>query len=207
MAQAEKLNTRAEFYFIPSKKNEPDSRYNIGGDVVRKIIRQIQNRGHVVGIHPSLNTFDNLQQLTEEKNRLENVTGSYIAGGRHHYLRISIPKTWQMWEDVGLKYDSSLGYHDVNGFRAGTCHHYPLFNCLTRQMLQLREYPLIVMEGAFKALLPEQMQEETQKLLMRVKKYNGCFVWLWHTNNRNTYEWTPYQAVYPNIISQIECLR
>lgn len=206
MEQAEKLNTRAEFYFIPYRKGENEARYDIGCRSVHKAIKKIQNRGHIVGIHPSKNTFDNPQQLKEEKTRLEHVFGCRIAGGRHHFLRINIPQTWQMWEDIGLEYDSSMGYNDINGFRAGTCHSFPLFNFLTRQTLKLREYPLTVMEVCFKTLSPEQMQEETEKLLNCVKKYNGCFVWLWHTINWNAYEWAPYQPVYQNIILQIESL-
>ncbi len=203
MDMAEQIETRAEFYFIPSHKGEYDARYDIGDKTVGNAVSKIQSRGHIIGIHPSLNSFENPQQLAKEKARLDAIVNSRITGGRHHYLRISIPQTWQMWEDTGLQYDSSLGYHDVNGFRAGTCHDYPLFNFLTRQALRLREYPLIVMEQTFSKLSPERMEKETLQLLHQTQKYNGCFVWLWHTCNWDTYQWAPYRYIYRNTVLNI----
>ena len=47
---------------------------------------------------------------------------------RQHYLRWRAPTTWQNWEDAGLDYDSTVGYADHVGFRAGTCYEYPIFN-------------------------------------------------------------------------------
>ena len=48
-----------------------------------------------------------------------------------------------------MKRDSTLSYADKEGFSCGVCYEYSVFNFLTRQKLDLKEKPLIIMEGSF----------------------------------------------------------
>ena len=46
-----------------------------------------------------------------------------------------------------MEWESSMGYSDLPGFRCGTCYAYPVYDCIERKKLKLREKPLIVMDA------------------------------------------------------------
>ncbi len=102
-----------------------------------------------------------------------------------------------------LNWDSTCSYADKEGFRCGVCYEYSVFNILTRKKLNLKEKPLIVMEGSFATyqpnIKPEKMLEKIRQLIDKVKKYNGEFVFLWHNSSFNTNEWERYQKIYDKV--------
>jgi hypothetical protein len=125
-----------------------DNRYDINEQKSLDLINKIQKRGHLIGIHPSYNAYNDLEQLKKEIASLEKVTNQKITEGREHYLRFEVPTTWQIWEDAGLKIDSTCAYADHIGFRCGTGKEFSVFNILLRKKLNLKERPLIVMDGS-----------------------------------------------------------
>jgi hypothetical protein len=48
---------------------------------------------------------------------------------------------------AGLAHDSTLGFADQSGFRAGTGREYPTYDLIERRPLGLRERPLVVMDA------------------------------------------------------------
>ncbi len=155
-------------------------------------MKRIHKRGHEIGFHASYNSFRNPDQIEKEFKRLISVTEEEKIyqeswGGRQHYLRWEAPTTWQAWEEAGLTYDSTLTYADHVGFRCGVCFEYPVFNLLQRKTLQLRERPLIIMEGTmFGKEYMGLSYEESFSLLLRLvetcKLFNGHFSLLWHNS-------------------------
>ena len=67
-------------------------------------------------------------------------------------MRFNIPNTWNIWDRHNLKSDSSIGFYEHIGFRAGTCYEYPVYDVVNRKMLRLTERPLIVMDTALKRI-------------------------------------------------------
>lgn len=200
---SEKNNVKSNFYFIAGKKGEADVRYNFISDKVKKTIKNIQQRGHNIGIHGGYSSFDNLEQFQKEINRFRKFNLE-ISEGRQHYLRFENPKTWQIWEKSEMKYDSTIGYANGSGFRAGTCYEYSVFDIIERKKLNLIERPLIFMETVSKTKYPnkDDFTKHCLSLKNTVKKYNGQFVFLWHNSNFNTYLWEDIQDFYPKIFSQ-----
>lgn len=194
----------SHFYFIPGFPSEPDFRYSINDKRVIQAIEKIKKRKHKIGIHPSFSSFKNKEQLDIEIERLEK-HHSPIIEGRQHYLKFSNPETWQDWEDAGLKFDSTIGYENDFGFRAGVCYEYQVFNILTRKKLNLIEQPLIFMESAVyeRRNTIEVFTIELQNLVKTVKMYHGNFVFLWHNSNLNTFEWRKAGAKYPEIVKSL----
>ncbi|MDC1221031.1 polysaccharide deacetylase family protein [Salibacteraceae bacterium] len=198
---SEEFNTKSHFYFIPSKSKEDDARYDIQSSHLSNIISNIESRGHIVGIHPSYNTFLNAGQFTIEVDRLKSVATN-VKEGRQHYLRFSNPETWDMWDENGLTTDSTVGFALDVGFRAGVCLEYPVFNVLKRQQLKLMERPLIVMEGPLVNTYNGNSESLriAKQLVDQCKKYNGEFVFLWHPENFNHRLWKPRTPLYRQIL-------
>lgn len=179
---SEEVGTKSEFYFIPSYKGEPDARYDIRDPKVKQIIDHIADRGHVVGIHPSMNTYNNPEQFKEEVRRMRNLYP--VTCGRHHYLRVQTPETYRMWEDNGLTADSSVGFSQNVGFRSGCYTPYPLFDFKNHRQLSIIEYPLLIMDTAL--TFNDKHIQEAKKVCSRVKGSNGVITLLFHSDGYNT---------------------
>ncbi len=197
---SEANNLKSRFYFIAGKKGEADVKYNFLQKNVEEILKRIKNRGHIVGIHGGFSSYNDIQQFDNELDRFSKFNVA-PKEGRQHFLRFENPKTWNIWNESGLNYDSTMAYANTSGFRAGTCLEYPVFDVVKRQKLGLRERPLIFMETASRKSYPnkEDFFEHLQNLKNVVKKYNGQFVFLWHNSNLNDYGWEKYKDIYPEI--------
>ncbi|EYB68146.1 hypothetical protein DEIPH_ctg026orf0050 [Deinococcus phoenicis] len=194
MEQSERLGVRSAFYFITDRRHEGvNGSYALDDPWIRRLMADIAGRGHELGLHPSYHTVRDPAQIRHEFGRLRETAGTLgitqaTWGGRQHYLRWEAPTTWQAWADAGLNYDSSVGFADHVGFRAGVCYEYRTFNLLTGQPLALTERPLLVMEGSL--LDPKYMHlsypeagRTAQALMRTCAHFDGDFTLLWHNSH------------------------
>ena len=200
---SEKAGVKSHFFLHSSNNAKQD----INNDkYLKKISKKILKRGHILGYHPPYNAYNNYRLFLENKNRIENIIEKKLKIGRMHFLRFEIPTTWQIWEDANMEWDSTLSYSDKEGFRCGVCYSYGVFNVLTRKKLKIKEKPLVVMEGSFTTYQPDitpiQMEQKINKLMNKVKKYNGEFVFLWHNSSFNTFSWIKFQNIYEKVLSK-----
>ena len=193
MRVSESFDLKSYFFFIAGHTDENfDGNYTLDLPWVRKLMRSIHARGHQIGLHPSYNTYLSLESLNREFQNLLGVASAENIeqetwGGRQHYLRWRVYKTWQCWEQAGLNFDSSVCFADHVGFRCGTCYEFSVFNLETSQELSLIERPLIVMDGTLLGPLYQNLSKEEalntiKDLSDTVKKYDGVFTLLWHNN-------------------------
>ncbi|HNY44147.1 MAG TPA: polysaccharide deacetylase family protein [Bacteroidales bacterium] len=201
---SETKNVKSEFYFIPGLKGEEGITYSILDKKIKKTIHNIKERNHIIGIHPSYSSYNNVSQLKREVNRLYNLRID-VSQGRQHFLRYLIPQTFRDWEVCNLKIDSGMGFNSNIGFRCGICYEFPLFDVELRNQLQLRERPLIVMDKALRARCENQQDcvNESVRLANIVKSYNGDFVLLWHNSNLVVNEWEGWDSIYKEIVEGI----
>ncbi|MCD4794190.1 MAG: polysaccharide deacetylase family protein [Bacteroidales bacterium] len=200
---SESVGQKSFFYFIPAILGEPDAKYNISDKAVVCTMENIKRRGHIVGIHGAYRSYKDAKLFKEELKRFPKEIK--IEEGRQHFLRFENPVTWQIYEDAGLKTDSSIGFMSDAGFRSGTCYEYSLFNILTREKLKLKERPLIVMEQALAKKYPDKNEfyKKIIELKDTVENYSGIFVVLWHNNNFNVDEWDGYRDVYETLVLEV----
>jgi hypothetical protein len=147
MDLSEMAGVRSRFYFMSGGETVFDNYYNIDDPKVRILIERIKARGHLIGIHPSYNTYSNEVLFHHEKMYLEEICECKIIEGRQHYLRFKVPYTWRIWEANGMEVDSSCGYADMEGFRCGTGASFYVFDILAQKKLRLKERPLIFMDS------------------------------------------------------------
>jgi hypothetical protein len=202
MDKSESIGVKSRFYFMSGGVTEFDNRYDIKD--AKKLIEKIKNRGHIVGIHPSYNAYNDAKQLKKEKEALESVCKCKIKEGREHYLRFEVPTTWQIWEDNGLEVDSTCGYADREGFRCGTGDEFSVFNILSREKLKLKERPLVYMDD--NRLKGERIYDKKlllkniSSLIEKSKKYNSTHTLLFHQSIFATEE-IDYKGIYEEVIN------
>ncbi len=203
MNLSENQGLTSHFFFITGGHTRFEGNYKIDDFSVKQLITRIHERGHVVGIHPSYDTYQDAAMLSSEIEALAQVSPQPVKAGRQHFLRFSVPHTWQAWEDNGLEWDSTMGYAGAIGFRCGTCYPFPVFNILTRKELNLIERPLLVMEvtlfsEVYMGLTQAEALERVQGIMKTVRRFEGEFVLLWHNSNlvlNGEDYWEIYRAI------------
>jgi len=202
MSISEKYNTLSHFYFINGGDYKYDGKYSILNNTFKKIYTKIKNRGHIVGIHSSYFSYNNLKLWKKEKRELEDAVKNKITEGRQHYLRFEIPITWKIANENGLEIDTSLGYHDYEGFRCGTGDEFSVFDITDRKNLNLKERPLIIMDETlrgYRNLKPEDAFTAINVLKKKSKKYNMKFTILFHNSSFDEVDWKGWKDVYKNV--------
>jgi hypothetical protein len=194
MGISERYNLKSTFFFKAGYSNPLyDNNYSLEDPWIQTLMQRVYESGHEIGIHPSYESYRDEKTLRLEFERLRRVAESLgisqeCWGSRQHYLRWENPVTWQICEESGVDYDSTLGFADHVGFRCGTGHEFPVFNLRTRSPLRLRERPLVAMDTTllapqYMALRPEQAIEWIERLSSTCRRFGGTFSLLWHNSN------------------------
>ena len=199
---SEIVGTKSYFFLHSSNSAKQD----VDNDkYLKKIAKKVLNRGHFLGYHPSFNAYNDLELFIKDKEKIENIIEHKLTFGREHYLRFEVPITWQIWEKAGMDWDSTLSYADKEGFRCGVCYPYSVFDIISRKKLNLKERPLIVMEGSFTTyqpnITPKEMEKKIKFLINKVKKYNGKFVFLWHNSSFGG-SWKEFEYIYEKVLTK-----
>lgn len=207
MDMSESIGEKAHFFFMAGGDTEFDNYYQLAEEVVINLIKKIKDRNHLIGIHPSYNTYSDSKMLLSEIDTLKDSIGTEVISSRQHYLRFDVSNTWNILEQSTVKWDSTLCYADAAGFRSGICYSYPVYDLNERKQLALLEKPLIVMDTTllmYEKLETEQALNRVEKLQNEVNRYKGEFVFLWHNSSFNSQEWLEYGEVYKSMYRQFE---
>jgi hypothetical protein len=194
MDLAEKHGLRSAFYFIPSlSAGPPDYRYGIHDRDIQRLMSDIHARGHEIGYHASIDTYQDADLIQKEVALLrwacEQIgVKQALYGSRQHYLRIQVPATLRHLAKAGLVYDTTLGYADHAGFRCGTCWEYPFYDSRERRPAGIVERPLVVMDCSvmddqYMGLgVGEVALESMVRLAGACRRVSGDFTLLWHNS-------------------------
>lgn len=182
---------KSAFYWMAS------SSYNIKSRTVKDLIHKLSLMGCEIGLHPNIGTYKDVGRFLEEKTQLENVLGYRVAGCRQHYLQTSIPLTWRIQDELGLTYDTSAGFHDVEGYRCGICYPYRVFDIEKNCRLDLVEIPLVIMDTTLRGRYHvSQSCEIIKKHADICKKHSGVLSILWHNDALDQYDWEGRRQLY-----------
>jgi hypothetical protein len=208
MDVSDQSGVKSNFNFMAGCNSRNDPPFPFRPQKLSKLLERVHRRGHGIGFHPSYLTSVDRAMWSDEWRRLSSISPQRVTVGRQHYLRFRAPDTWQLWDDHGMEWDSTLGYADHEGFRCGTCYSYPVFNFKTRRQLRLRELPLIAMDATlvrYRALTVEACRATLRALMEQVRKHQGSFVLLWHNSNLELSDWAAYRGLYRDAIGGFTC--
>jgi len=178
-------------------------RYDIRSRQVKGIIERIAEGGSEVSLHAGHQTYLSERRLSRERELLEKALGNQVKGVRQHFLRLRVPTTLTIQERVGLKYDTTLGYADDCGFRAGMSFPFYPYDALGERQLAILEIPLIVMDHTlfrYKGYSMNEAWRVTQQLINEVKQRHGVITLLWHSNLLDT---PGYKDVYEKSLAYL----
>lgn len=205
MALSEQHNLQSTFLFMASLGGPNDRGYDPTQAPYVQMLREAAQRGFEIGFHPGYSTFRNQARFDEERARFERASGLQEYGGRQHFLRFDIDSTWPMWEAAGLRYDSTLGYVDHEGFRGGTCFDFQPYDLKHDRVYRLTERPAIVVVSTlynYRKLTAAQAEAVIITLARRCQRVGGSMNIMWYSFVAAAYgaEWG---RLYPRLIDQI----
>jgi hypothetical protein len=170
------------------------------GEIIAKLASACE-----VGIHPGYDTYTNATNLRHEIHRLTSLTKKEIKISRQHFLRLSIPETYNNLIEQHIQIDYSMGYAETTGFRMGTARQTPWFNLKTNEITSLQLQPFCYMDGTlneYMNLSPNQAIEEVKRLKALVKVYGGTFSFIWHNETLGfKHHWKTWEPVFEESIS------
>jgi peptidoglycan/xylan/chitin deacetylase (PgdA/CDA1 family) len=151
-----------------------------------RLVETLRAGGAEIGLHGSYTAADAPERLGVEKARLEELAGP-VDGQRYHYLRIDPHANLAPLADLGFRYDSSLGFADAPGFRAGIAHPFRPWSFDADRPLDLVEIPLAAMDVTFSELqyLGLSAGASWSRLVTMLDwaaQHGGGFAVLWHTD-------------------------
>jgi len=173
-----KYGFNSTFFFLTIKK-DAQPRYDVRK--LGEVIKRLDAGGWEVGLHTSMGAYNDLDRLRGEKSRLEKVLGKNVVGVRNHYLAFDANRTWKFQEEVGLKYDTTIGFGDTVGFKAGICHPYVPYCPMEDRAIKILELPMTVMDGPFMEFKDPMVKFE--KILSTVNQHKGLLVIDWHQSS------------------------
>ena len=191
-------------WFLLEKTRLDNSKYLFSDKKIRKLIRDLEDHGHEIGIHGTLESSSDATSMDESLQRLNTVTRHPVSGNRQHYLKYDNPGTAEILDRSGLSYDATMGFAEHIGFRHSYCHPYRLFDFEKQKARKTVQLPLVVMEVSlldYMKIPHDQGLEFLQPILDQIRRHKGIFGLLWH-NCQLDEEYRPgINSTYRSILS------
>ena len=175
------------FFFIPFKNSAgkafgaPPNKLRAaqyGAADLADTVQKLTKAGCEVGLH-GLDAWSDSSQASVELGEIRRMTGSSNIGVRMHWLYYD-EQSPGILDEAEASYDSTVGYNQTVGYRAGTTQVYKPLNAA-----HLLELPMHVMDtalfyAAYMALSPEQARRLVGRLVDNAVQFGGCLTINWH---------------------------
>jgi peptidoglycan/xylan/chitin deacetylase (PgdA/CDA1 family) len=175
-------------FFVIPRKNYAGKRLESSAPILRAAryeaqeladtIRKLRIAGREVGLH-GIDAWLDGSAAREELDEVRRLTGVLEIGVRMHWLYYN-EKSPATLEKAGAAYDSTIGYNETVGYRAGTTQVYKPLGAI-----QLLELPLHVMDTAlfylsYLGLSPGKATARLRQMADQGVQYGGCITINWH---------------------------
>jgi len=205
----QQYNLQPLFFFLIGNKHLYDTAPKLSSHqkIYTSLIKSVSKYAKI-GIHPSYQSNENIAALaTEIKILASALSDKKIETSRQHYLKLTLPHTYNNLLNNGIKHDYTMGYASHTGFRASTCTPFIWYDLQNESITELTIHPLTVMDQTLKKYLnlsPHEAIMHTQKLIDEVIKVNGTFISLWHNETLSNFGgWNGWLIVYEKMLEYV----
>jgi hypothetical protein len=185
-ARAER-GRQSTFFLVPFK-GRPGLAPNSTSDSARAVsyevaeiqdeVRKAAVQAHELAVH-GIDAWRDVEAGRAEMKQLTAITGGETAGVRMHWLYFDHDSPLRL-EAAGFDYDSTCGYNDAVGFRAGTSQVFRLPG--TENLMEL---PLSIMDSALffrwrMSLTRSEAAARCSHVVSTARRFGGTVVVNWH---------------------------
>jgi peptidoglycan/xylan/chitin deacetylase (PgdA/CDA1 family) len=187
MELEEKVGARSTFFFIPFKNRMGDKLTGKGAKMraakydvtdIQDTIKKLVNNGFEAGVH-GIDAWHDPAGARAEKARITEASGQSDVGIRMHWLYYN-QDTHRILEEAGYTYDTTFGYNDAVGYRAGTTQ---IFKPIS--VNNILELPLNIQDTALfnprhMSLTKAAAWHLVDDLISKTMVHGGVLTVLWH---------------------------
>jgi hypothetical protein len=208
VARERAAGTRSTFFVMAGHRHRADGPTPAVYDRLRpELVDLLLAGGAEVGLHGSYTAAEDAAVLDAEKAELERL-GAPVVGHRYHFLRVSPHTNLAPLVESGIRYDSTLGFADAVGFRAGIAHPFRPWSLAADRPLDLIEVPLALMdvtlaEDRYLGLSADQSRRRIESLLDTAAERGGGFAVLWHTDRFDRGTARGWDRLYDELLSGV----
>lgn len=199
----------SSFFVIPFKNrpglNGRDAAHKrraarYGATDVGAEIHRLMGAGCEVGLH-GIDAWCDSSKGREELEEIRRITGAETLGVRMHWLYFSEDSP-AILENAGANYDSTIGYNETVGYRAGTTQVYKPFSAE-----RLLELPLHIMDTALffpghLNLSSKEARAQINRIITTATQFGGVVTVNWH--DRSLAPERLWGAVYTDLIDEFK---
>ena len=200
---------RSTFFVIPFKKR-PGKTPNgsapafraaqYGAEDIADRIQELLAAGSEIGLH-GIDAWRDSSKGCEELREIRRLTRVAETGVRMHWLYYD-QQSPAILEEAGAAYDSTVGYNETVGYRAGTTQ---IFRPLER--IRLLELPMHVMDTALfypahLGLSALQAQALLSRMVDDAARFGGCLTINWH--DRSLAPERLWDACYSELVEELK---
>lgn len=208
LADERRRGASSTFFLMADHAHEHDGPAGERYEKVRpRLVETLLEGKAEVGLHGSYSAADDPARISAEKQALEELAGS-IQGQRYHFLRLDPHRNLGQLEEAGFAYDSSLGFSDALGFRAGIAHPFRPWDFEREAPHELVEVPLAAMDVTLSAerylgLSAQEADERLTALLDWAAENGGGFAVLWHSEQYDSALLPGWDRLYKRFIEEV----
>lgn len=200
-----KFNLHSTWYFL-EKLGKKNAQYSLDERHIAELIRQLEKNDHEIGIHGTIESSVDINQLKQSLTRLSHLSSQEIKGIRQHFLMYKNPTTTSIQENAGLEYDATLGFAEHIGYRNSYCHPFKLYDFENDKMRDIWQIPLNVMEVSLLGYMKVPISnfwQHIQPLVDETIKFKGVFSMLWHNCQLDEHLYPGMNNIYIGILKNI----
>jgi hypothetical protein len=178
-----------------------------------RLVETLLEHGGEVGLHGTYRSAEDPGRLRHERDTLAEVMSVYTditraIGHRYHYLRVDPHRNLRPLADLGIAYDTTLGFADAVGFRAGIAHPFRPWDLERDEPLDLIEIPLAAMdvtlaEARYLGLPARAAWPHFERLLDWAAEHGGGFAVLWHPDRFDRATSAGWDRLYYRLLDEI----
>ena len=173
----------------------------------RRLVDELAEGGAEIGLHGSYTAADDPTQVERELRVLRGL-GARVTGQRYHYLRVDPHRNLRDVEHADLRYDTTLGFPDALGFRAGLARPFRPWDVDRDAPMHLVEVPLAAMdvtlaERRYLGLSARRAWPHLERLLDWAAANGAAFALLWHPDRFDRPTAAGWDRLYDRVLDAI----
>lgn len=189
------------FFWLPisgsSKFNVKNADYNISSKKVKGLMNYVALNGGENGLHKSISDYS----IEEEFKSVL----SAVPANRYHFLAFNPHVDLIKLENAGIKFDSSISFAEVPGYRSSYSRPYLPYIFKERRPAKLVECPMNIMDTTFYNYLKFPADRAFDSIIKFIEssEVNSVLGLLWHNNFYSDYKYSSYKKLYQDLLSRL----
>ncbi len=200
LSELRERGLKATYFFQVGSYGHYDKNIDPSNKGFIDIIKKVKAAGHTVGLHPSYQSNSEIELISAEKKILESITGEPVLQSRQHFLRFELPRTYRNLLACGIREEHSMGYSELNGFRAGTAFPFYWFDLEHNKATDLRIVPFSAMDVAYKqhgAVNKDEAIRQSRELVQVIQAADAPFRFVFHNESLSEHRgWQGWREVF-----------